>query len=120
MRKIGFVFALAVLLASTAAAPAAASGPSSPQAATGATLIRCTTAEPTSGYTVEAHYGPPEACTKCESAGRFWETTGKYKAWCYEIPFQANVVVLYLLCTVCRDDAGTTARSTRTRSVPER
>jgi hypothetical protein len=78
-------------------------------AASAEVMVQTCTARRPVGWWLKGGYPNPQGCLKCESAGRFWEATGNYRAWCSK---EANGAILWLFCTVCRKGDSPAAHST--------
>jgi hypothetical protein len=61
--------------------------------------VVCSASQPGSGWVPDSDYVPPNACRKCQEAGRRLEATGRWRAYCWAFPPPA--AILYRSCVAC-------------------
>ncbi|WP_433377826.1 hypothetical protein [Streptosporangium sp. CA-115845] len=67
--------------------------------------VTCGSSRPPGGYYYDSTYANPNACLKCQSAGAFYEATGKWRAYCRRVNNSNGAVAwadLHLFCVACR------------------
>lgn len=96
------IFALLALAAGALTNAGPASAEVTPQA-----VPSCVTAlPPTGGFYRHVRYSQPNACRKCQEAGAYYESRGKFDAHCQNLLNPAGTVTavqLWLRCIACRD-----------------